>query len=73
MSRGQALFLRKGLLGTGVFVALLMLASFYSIVNGAVDRAARHRLAAADGSARTTAIAARPGARNADLLARVEN
>ena len=45
MSEQRVLFLRKGFIGTGAFAALLLLASFYSIVNGAVERAAKQRLA----------------------------
>ena len=45
MSEQRVLFLRKGFIGTCAFAALVLLASFYSIVNGAVDRAAKQRLA----------------------------
>lgn len=74
MSRPQVLFLQKGLVGVCAFAALVLLASFYSIVSGAVDRAARQRLAAADGTP-TTALAAtaRPSSRGSSLLARVGN
>ena len=48
MSEQRVLFLRTGFIGTCAFAALVLLASFYSIVSGAVDRAARQRLAAAD-------------------------
>ena len=47
MSEQRVLFLRKGFIGTCAFAALVLLASFYSIVSGAVERAARQRLAAA--------------------------
>ena len=47
MSEQRALFLRKGFIGTCAFTALVLLASFYSIVSGAVERAAKQRLAAA--------------------------
>jgi hypothetical protein len=45
MSEQRVLFLRKGFIGTCAFAALVLLASFYSIVSGAVDRAARQRVA----------------------------
>ena len=48
MSEQRVLFLRKGFIGTCAFAALVLLASFYSIVSGAVERAARQRLAASD-------------------------
>jgi hypothetical protein len=65
------MFLRKGLIGTCAFVALVLLASFYSIVSGAVDRAARQRSAGAEGfgSASANALPAR-SARGNGLLAR---
>ncbi|MEO8310351.1 MAG: hypothetical protein ABI520_04180 [Caldimonas sp.] len=74
MSEQRVVFLRKGLVGTCAFVALVLLASFYSIVSGAVDRAARQRLSAAEG-APTGAIAppARAQSRGNALLARVGN
>ena len=46
MSEQRVLFLRKGFIGTCAFAALVLLASFYSIVSGAVERAAKQRLAA---------------------------
>ena len=73
MSREQAVFLRKGLLGTGMLVALLMLASFYSIVSGAVDRAARQHFASADGSAHAATASTPSAKRPQGLLARVDN
>jgi len=45
MSEQRAMLLRKGFIGTGAFAALVLLASFYAIVNGAVERAARQHLA----------------------------
>jgi len=45
MSEQRVLFLRKGFIGTCAFAALVLLASFYSIVSGAVERAAKQRLA----------------------------
>ena len=73
MSRQQVVFLRKGLLGTGMLVALLMLASFYSIVSGAVDRAAHHSVASAEGSVHAATAATRSATRAQGLLARVDN
>jgi len=67
MSEQRVLFLRKGFIGTCAFVALVLLASFYSIVSGAVDRAARQRVAAgAVGSAAAlSAVTRRPQRANA--------
>jgi hypothetical protein len=73
MSEQSVLFLRKGLIGTCAFVALVMLATFYSVVSGAVERAARQRVAVdviPHGSATTNA---RPSARSGAMLARVDN
>jgi hypothetical protein len=72
MSESRAMFLRKGLVGTCALVALVLLASFYSIVSGAVDRAARQRSVASEGygAAATSALPARP-VRSNGLLARV--
>jgi hypothetical protein len=71
MSESRAVFLRKGLIGSCALVALVLLASFYSIVSGAVDRAARQRSAAAEnfGTASTSALPAR-SARGNGMLAR---
>ena len=63
MSEQRVLFLRKGFIGTCAFVALVLLASFYSIVSGAVDRAARQRVAAAGevgSAAALSAVTRRP-------------
>lgn len=74
MSQERALVLRKGFIASCAFAALLLLASFYSIVNGAVDRAARHRLAAADASPAATVTAMpRQQAQAHALLASVGN
>jgi hypothetical protein len=73
MSREHAVLWRKGLLGTGMLVALLMLASFYSIVSGAVDRAAHQRLATAEGSVHPATASTRSATRPQGLLARVDN
>ena len=54
MSEQRALVLRKGFVATCALAALVLLASFYSIVDGAVERAARQRIAARQDSVRTT-------------------
>jgi hypothetical protein len=54
MSEQRALVLRKGFVATCALAALVLLASFYSIVDGAVERAARQRIAARQGSVQTT-------------------
>ncbi len=65
MREERAVFVRKGLIGTCALLALVLLVSFYSIVNGAVDRAAQRRLAASgDGTPAGDGAAqrhARPG------------
>jgi hypothetical protein len=48
------LVLRKGFVATCALTALVLLASFYSIVDGAVERAARQHIAARQGHAPTT-------------------
>jgi hypothetical protein len=58
MSQYRALLLRNGLLAGCSFAAIVLLAIFYSTVSGAVDRAARQRLAAADSGVVTTQAAA---------------
>lgn len=74
MSEQRVVLLRKGFIGSGALVALVMLAAFYSVVSGAVDRAARQRAAASDLPSRTAmAIAERPSARAATLFARSGN
>ena len=50
MSEQRALVLRKGFVAACSLAALVLLASFYSIVDGAVERAARQRIAARQGS-----------------------
>jgi hypothetical protein len=60
MSDQRVLFLRKGFIGTAAFAALLLLATFYSIVSGAVERAARQRLAATGAVRSATALDAAP-------------
>jgi len=72
MSEQKALVLRKGFIGTCALVALLLLATFYSTVTGAVERAAKQRVAARQGGASTAiGTAAHPQARGSALLARV--
>ena len=72
MSEQRALYLRKGFIGTCAFAALVLLAGFYSIVSGAVDRAAKQRLAAVQGSAATALGGqAQPQRRANALFARV--
>jgi hypothetical protein len=73
MSQRQVLFLRNGLVAGCAFAAIVLLASFYSIVSGAVDRAARHRLAIAEsGTAMPAALLPQP-TRRASLLVRSDN
>ena len=75
MSERRVLFLRHGLVAGCVFAALVLLASFYSIVNGAVDRAARHRMAGTDvGSLATpSATLAATSSRRVTLVSRADN
>ncbi|HEX4236298.1 MAG TPA: hypothetical protein VH041_18570 [Caldimonas sp.] len=76
MSEQRVLFLQKSLIGMCALAALVVFIGFCAVVNGAVDRAARHRLALVDPalngngtSPRTAADTARSNA----LLARVGN
>jgi hypothetical protein len=74
MSEQRVLVLQKSLIGTCALAALILLVSFYSVVHGAVDRAARHRLAAAEAPAVATAHT--PSAQHANaaaLVARIGN
>jgi len=73
MSEQRVLFLRKGFIGTCAFAALVLLASFYSIVSGAVERAAKQRLAATGegASAKALSAGARQPQRANSLFARV--
>jgi hypothetical protein len=75
MSEQRVLFLRKGFIGTCAFAALLLLASFYSIVSGAVERAARQRLASTGDVTPATVLGAmqRQQPRANTLFARVGN
>jgi hypothetical protein len=73
MSRHHEPFVRKGLIGTCAFVALVLLAAFYSTVSGAVDRATRQRLASSEGGPTSTVIASpRPAPRAGALVAGLE-
>ena len=75
MSEQRVMFLRKGFIGTAAFAALLLLATFYSIVSGAVERAARQRLAATGPTRSATALdaASRQPQRANALFARIGN
>jgi hypothetical protein len=75
MSEQRALLVHKTLIGTCALAALILLVSFYSVVHGAVDRAARQRLAAADAPAphAATRAAPAPAANAAALVARIGN
>jgi hypothetical protein len=72
MSERRVLFLRNGLVAGCAFAALVLLASFYSIVSGAVDRAARHRFAGTVSTAPAVTLAA-PVSRGSVLFSRAEN
>ncbi len=74
MSEQRVVFLRNGFIGTCAFAALVLLAGFYSIVSAAVDRAAKQRVAAVEGTS-VAAIAAlsRQQPRRAALFARIGN
>jgi hypothetical protein len=64
-------FVRKGLVGACAFFALVLLASFYSVGSGAVDRAARQRFSGAEGVGSAARSAApSPSARSNRMLAR---
>jgi len=58
MSQQRVLLLRNGLVAACALAAIVVLATFYSIVNGAVERAARQRLAVADTAAVTKTVLA---------------
>ena len=60
MSQQRVLLLRNGLVAACALAAIIVLASFYSIVNGAVERAARQRLAIAETAGLTQAALASP-------------
>jgi hypothetical protein len=72
MSEQRVLVLRKGFIGMCAFAALVLLVTFYSTVSGAVERAARQRLATAEaGPSATSRAMPRQQARGTALLARV--
>ncbi|MDQ6640681.1 MAG: hypothetical protein M3Z15_13605 [Pseudomonadota bacterium] len=71
MSEQRVLFLRRGLIATCAFAALLLLAGFYSIGSAAVDRAARQRAGASDRVSLTTTQRSAP--HSTALLARSGN
>jgi hypothetical protein len=80
MSQQRALLLRNGLVAGCAFAAIVLLASFYSTVSGAVEQAARHRLALVDSAVATQAVLAAPTSaiaarapRRAALVARADN
>jgi hypothetical protein len=56
MSQQRVLLLRNGLIAACALAAIVVLASFYSIVSGAVERAARQRLAVVDTAAVTKTV-----------------
>jgi hypothetical protein len=56
MSPQRVLLLRNGLIAACALAAIVVLASFYSIVSGAVERAARQRLVVADTAAVTKTV-----------------
>ena len=75
MSEQRVLLVQKSLIGTCAFLALVLLASFYMVVNGAVQRGAQQRLASVEVATQAVAPAAvqRAGAGGGALLARVGN
>lgn len=74
MSEQRVLFLQKSLIGMCALAALILLVSFYSVVSGAVQRAAQQRLASVDAVTQPgTPTALRGSARGGALLARVGN
>ena len=74
MSEQRVLCLQKSLIGTCAFVALILFASFYMVVNDAVQRP-RHRIASVDPATpqATAAAAPRTDGHGSALLARVGN
>ena len=73
MTAHRAGLVRHGLVGICALAAIVLLAAFYSTVSGAVDRGSRHRLAAAESSARAPVLPQRTAPRSPGLLARVDN
>ncbi|HEY2559910.1 MAG TPA: hypothetical protein VGI48_09410 [Caldimonas sp.] len=74
MSEQRALFLQKSAIGLCALAALVLFVSFCVVVNGAVDRGGRHRLAVVDPALqRTSPQMPADTARSNALLARVGN
>jgi len=76
MSEQRVLLVQRSVIGTCALVAVVLLASFYMVVSGAVERgAARQRLASVDPVTRmtTSAITHHGAGQGAALLARVGN
>jgi len=73
MSEQRVLVLQKSLIGTCALAALILLVSFYSVVHAAVDRAARHRVAAEAPAAATAHAPSAQHANAAALVARIGN
>ncbi|MDQ6640655.1 MAG: hypothetical protein M3Z15_13475 [Pseudomonadota bacterium] len=74
MSEQRALFLRKGLIATCAFAAIVLLAGFYSIVSAAVDRAARQRAGASHRISQVSLTTTqRSASHSTALLARSDN
>jgi hypothetical protein len=72
MSEQRLAFLQNSLISTCAIAALILLASFYLVVNGAFQRAAQHRLAGVDAATQPAApTAQRAPARSDALLAHV--
>jgi hypothetical protein len=74
MSEQRALFLRKGLIGTCALFAVVLFVSFYMVVDGAVQRGARQRVASVDTATPSASPAVqRSVARDTSLFARIGN
>lgn len=74
MSEQRLALLQNSVIGTCAVAALILLVSFYLVVNGAVQRAAQQRLAGVDAAVQGAARSAqRAPARGGALLAHVGN
>jgi hypothetical protein len=73
MSERDLLLLRNGLVAGCAFAVIVLLASFYSIVSGAVERAARQRFAANPAVAAAAPAVVSRTRRPSALLARSDN
>jgi len=76
MSEQRVLLVQRSVIGTCALVAVVLLASFYMVVSGAVERGvARQRLASVDPATQATTAATphRSAGHGAALLARVGN